>query len=195
MRDLDETDMEIMTLLAGDARRPFADIGDEVGLSGPAVSERVKRLQESGVIQGFTINVDRSQLRAGVPVFVRVEVGDGDEAVLRERIGGEEAVEHVFVTADGDVWFYARAETGRVRRWLSTLLDGDAADYEVTLLDEVAWTPTIDGLEFALTCAECGNTVDSEGESARLGGDVYHFCCPSCASRFLERFERFEADA
>ena len=195
MRDLDETDMEIMTLLAGDARRPFADIGDEVGLSGPAVSERVKRLQESGVIQGFTINVDRSQLRAGVPVFVRVEVGDGDEAVLRERIAGEEAVEHVFVTADGDVWFYARAETGRVRRWLSTLLDGEAADYEVTLLDEVAWTPTIDGLEFALTCAECGNTVDSEGESARLGGDVYHFCCPSCASRFSERFERFEADA
>lgn len=194
MRELDETDMEIMTLLAEDARRAFADIGDEVGLSGPAVSERVKRLQESGVIEGFTINVDRSQLRAGVPVFVRVEVG-GDEGALRERIAGADAVEHVFVTADGDVWFYARAEVQRVRRWLSNLLGEAAADYEVTLLDEVAWTPTIDGVEFALTCAECGNTVDSEGESARLGDDVYHFCCPSCASRFSDRFERFEADA
>ena len=195
MRELDETDMEIMTLLAADARRAFSGIGDEVGLSGPAVSERVKRLRESGVIEGFTINVDRSQLRAGVPVFVRVEVGDGDEEALRERIAEADAVEHVFVTADGDVWFYARAESQRVRRWLSNLLGDDAPDYEVTLLDEVAWTPTVDGAEFALTCAECGNTVDSEGESARLGGDVYHFCCSSCAARFSERFERFEAGA
>lgn len=195
MRDLDETDLEIMGLLAEDARRPFSDIGESVGLSGPAVSERVKRLRESGVIQGFTINVDRSQLRAGVPVFVRVDVGDGDVDALRERIADADAVEHVFVTADGDVWFYARAETRRVRRWLESLLDGDAAGYAVTLVDEVAWTPTVDGTEFALTCAECGNTVDSEGESTRIDGDVYHFCCPSCASRFSERFDRLEAGA
>ena len=195
MRDLDETDMEIMALLAEDARRPFSDLGDEVGLSGPAVSERVKRLQASGVIEGFTINVDRSQLRAGVPVLVRVDVGDGDLESLRERIADDDAVEHVFVTADGDVVFYARAESQRVRQWLTNLLEADADDYAVTLVDEVAWTPTIDGTEFALTCAECGNTVDSEGESTRIDGDVYHFCCPSCASRFSERFERLEAGA
>ena len=195
MRELDETDMEIMGLLAEDARRPFSDLGDEVGLSGPAVSERVKRLRESGVIEGFTINVDRSQLRAGVPVFVRVDVGGGDLEALRERIAEDEAVEHVFVTADGDVLFYARAESQRVRQWLDRLLDGEAADFDVTLVDEVAWTPTIDGTEFALTCAECGNTVDSEGESARIDDDVYHFCCPSCRGRFEERFERLEAGA
>ena len=195
MRELDDTDLEIMGLLAEDARRSFAEIGETVGLSGPAVSERVKRLQESGVIEGFTINVDRSQLRAGVPVFVRVDVGDGDVTALRDRLADDDAVEHVFVTADGDVWFYARAESQRVRQWLAGLLDGDAADHDVTLVDEVAWTPTIDGTEFALTCAECGNTVDSEGESARLGDDVYHFCCPSCRGRFEDRFERLEADA
>jgi len=194
MRELDETDLEIMRLPGEDARRPWSDIGDEVGLSGPAVSERVRRLREAGVIRGFTIDVDRSQLRAGVPVLVKATV-DGDVAALRDRVAAADAVEHVFVTAEGDVWFYARAESRRVRPWLEGLVDDDAVDFEVTLVDEVEWTPTIDGTEFALTCAECGNTVDSEGESARIGGDVYHFCCPSCRSRFEERFERLDAGA
>lgn len=73
MRDLDETDMEILSLLAENARRPFSAIGEENGLSGPAVSDRVTRLQEAGVINHFTIDVDRSQLKAGVPVLIQLD--------------------------------------------------------------------------------------------------------------------------
>jgi len=40
--------------------------------------------------------------------------------------------------------------------------------------------------------AECSNTVDSEGETSRVGGEFYHFCCPSCQSRFEERHQRLE---
>ncbi|TKX77445.1 TRASH domain-containing protein, partial [Halorubrum sp. SD626R] len=65
-------------------------------------------------------------------------------------------------------------------------------DWTVTLVDEVEWTPSIDGVEFALTCAECSNTVDSEGETARIDGEVYHFCCSSCLSRFRDRYRRLE---
>lgn len=192
MRELDETDVTILSLLAEDARRPFSAIGDEVGLSGPAVSDRVTRLRESGVIERFTVQVDRSSLRAGVPVFVRV-ADPADATALRERLRDADGVEHVFVTAEGAVWFYGRAEGQNVRRWVEGLADG--AGYTVTLVDESAWTPTVDGTTFALTCAECGNTVDSEGESARLDGEVYHFCCPSCEARFTERYERFAEGA
>ena len=194
MRELDDTDLEILRLLAEDARRSWRDIGDEVGLSGPAVSDRVARLRESGIIRGFTVDLDRSQLRAGIPVLVQARV-DGDPAELRERLGEDDAVDHVFVTAAGDVWFSARAESQRVGRWLDGLLGPEVTDHEVTLLDAIDWTPSVDGTSFALTCAECGNTVDSEGESSRLGDGVYHFCCASCRTRFSERFERFEADA
>jgi DNA-binding Lrp family transcriptional regulator/YHS domain-containing protein len=187
MRDLDETDMEILSLLTEDARRPFSEIGEAVGLSGPAVSDRVTRLEESGVIEGFTVEVDRTQLRAGVPVFVRLaERVDG----LGERLAGADGVEHVFVTAEGRVWFYGRVEGHEVRRWVDGLV-GDA-EYTVTLVDDAAWTPSLDGTAFALTCAECGNTVDSEGESTRIDGDVYHFCCRSCLGQFEERYRRHE---
>lgn len=196
MRELDETDMAILRLLGADARRPFSDIADEVGLSGPAVSDRVERLQEAGIINRFTVDVDRSQLQAGIPVFVQVTLAEGDVDDVRDRIADAEPVEHVFVTADGELWFYGRAQAQNVRRWLDGLFgDADTVDYTVTLIDDAEWRPSLDGAEFALTCAECSNTVDSEGESTRIDGRVYHFCCPSCRSRFEDRYDRLEEGA
>ncbi|RKD89269.1 AsnC family transcriptional regulator [Halopiger aswanensis] len=193
MRDLDETDMEILSLLAENARRPFSEIGEHVGLSGPAVSDRVERLQETGIINNFTIDVNRSQLRAGVPVLIQAELPTESLEPARERVRDADGVEHVFVTAEGDLWFYARIEAQNVRTWLETLLeDVTVIDYTVTLVDRVEWTPSIDGVEFALSCAECGNTVDSEGETSRIDGEVYHFCCPSCLSRFEDRYQQLE---
>lgn len=193
MQTLDETDMEILSLLAEDARRPYSDIGDEVGLSGPAVSDRVTRLQEAGIINRFTINVDRAQLRAGVPVLVQFENAPSETDALRDRLSGAEGIEHLFVTADGHVWFYGHADGQQVRRWIDSLVpDETTIDYSVTLVDDREWTPSFDGTEFALTCAECGNTVDSEGETARIDDEVYQFCCSSCLNRFENRYQRLE---
>ena len=196
MRDPDETDLEILSLLAADARRPFSEIGERVGLSGPVVSDRVTRLEETGVIEGFTVDVDRTKLRAGVPVLIDVELPPNRPEALdaaRERARDADAVEHVFVTAEGDLRAYGRVEGRNVREWVRGLFEGVAVeDYAVTLVDEFEWSPSIEGVEFALTCAECSNTVDDEGETARIDGDVYHFCCPSCLSRFRERYRRLE---
>ena len=196
MPALDDTDREILALLAADARRPYSEIGEVVGLSGPAVSDRVSRLEEAGVVEGFTVEIDRSQLRGGTPVLVRVTVPPGETDAVRDQIATAEAVEHVFVTADGDVQFSARVGERRVHGWLEDrLADCAALAYDVTLLDEMQWHPSVAGAEFALTCAECANTVDDEGESARLGGELYHFCCSSCAGRFEERYDRLEEGA
>jgi len=193
MRDLDDIDLEILSLLAADARRPFSEIGERVDLSGPAVSDRVTRLEESGVINGFTLDLDRTKLRAGVPVLIDVELPPASIDAARERLRDADAVEHVFLTADGEIRFYARVEGRTVREWVAGLFDGVAVDdYAVTLVDDVEWTPSVEGVEFALTCAECSNTVDSEGETARIDGDVYHFCCSSCLSRFENRYRRLE---
>ena len=196
MRELDETDMEILSLLAENARRPFSEIGDEVGLSGPAVSDRVERLQEVGIIEHFTIDIDRAQLRAGVPVLIQLELPAESVDQARDRLRDADGVEHLFVTSEGELWFYARIEAQNVRSWIENqLADVTVSDYSITLVDTVEWTPSVDGVEFALTCAECSNTVDSEGETARIDGEVYHFCCSSCLSRFEERYQRLEERA
>ncbi|MFB6091523.1 MAG: AsnC family transcriptional regulator [Haloquadratum sp.] len=196
MSTLDETDVRILELLAADARRPYSDIADEVDLSAPAVSDRVERLRESGVIRRFTVDLDRSQLRAGVPVLVTLELPADAVDAVRDDVLDADGVEHVFVTAEGDVVFHARLRADAVREQLDHLVDLTRVDdYEVTVVGEVEWVPAVGGAEFALSCAECGNTVTSEGRSERFGGERYHFCCPSCLSQFRERYERFEADA
>lgn len=196
MRALDETDMEILRLLADDGRRPYSDIATEVGLSGPAVSDRVQRLRDVGVINRFTVDVDRSQLRAGVEIFVQLSVAPDAVDAISEQVRAADAVEHCFVTADGGVWFSARVAASSVRDWVGDLVEDAAVrDLEVTLVDETTWTPSVDGSAFALSCVECGNTVDEEGESVRLDGDIYHFCCSSCERRFVERYERLDAEA
>ena len=190
MATFDETDLEILELLLSDARRPWSDIAESVDLSPPAVADRVDRLQEAGVIRRFTVDLDRSQLRGGVTVLVRIDPADGLES-LREPLAAAEAVEHVFTTASSRLVCVARVPDGDVPAWLaSTVDDGAIADYDVELLTAAAWTPSLGGTDVALACAECGNTVTSEGETARLDGDLYHFCCGSCAARFTERFER-----
>jgi len=196
MRDLDETDLEILQALMDDARRPWAEIAETVDLSPPAVSDRVDRLQELGVLRRFTLDLDRSKLRDGVPVLVTVEPARGAVDDLRASFRAADAVEHLFTTAEQDLICYARIHEGDVPRWLSRTVDDESVDdYGVTLLTEGEWTPTVGGTGFALTCAECGNRVTSEGTTARIGGEIRQFCCPSCEGRFEARYERLDEAA
>ena len=198
MRDLDETDLEILQLLLSNARRPYSDIADVVGLSAPAVSDRVDRLEEVGVIQRFTLDVDRSQLRTGIPVLVSLDVGGDAQSVASTRatLLDAGAVEHVFTTAEADLVVFARVPDNDIASWLADTVTEDVVDeFEVTLLAGADWSPDLGGTEFALTCAQCGNTVDSEGTAARIDGDLYQFCCPSCEARFEEKYEQLRQEA
>jgi DNA-binding Lrp family transcriptional regulator len=198
MRDLDETDLEILQLLLSNARRPYSDIADAVGLSAPAVSDRIARLEEVGIINRFTVDVDHSQLRKGIPVLLTLEVADDGPglAALRDGLLDDGAVEHVFTTAEADLVVYARVPDNDVASWLDdTVEEGTIEAFEVTLLAGADWSPDLGGTAFALTCVQCGNTVDSEGTTARIDGELYQFCCPSCESRFQEKYDRLQQGA
>ncbi|MEZ3143193.1 AsnC family transcriptional regulator [Halobaculum sp. MBLA0143] len=195
MRELDETDVVILRLLAADSRRSYSEIGERVDLTPPAVSDRVSRLVDAGVINRFTIDVDHATLREGTPVLVRVTPADDPEAV-REPLSSADATEHLFVTADGDVVAFARTATTAVHEWVTEVVDGDAvADVSVDLVADTEWTASVDPAGFAFDCAECGNTVTAEGQSTVVGDELKHFCCESCAAAFRERHARLEAAA
>lgn len=196
MRTLDETDIRILSLLMKDARQPYSDIAQEVELSPPAVSDRIDRLQESGVIRRFTVDIDRSKLRTGVSVFVTVSIRPDVLEDVRSTLRAADSVEHVFTTAGSELLFTARFEPSSIRESVLELIDDDEIEgYDVRLLSDTEWVPTVGGTEFALTCAECGNTVTEEGVVTRIDGTVYHFCCPSCEQRFTEAYEELQTRA
>lgn len=183
-------------MLSADGRRSYSDIGEAVDLSAPAVSDRVSRLREAGVIRRFTIDVDRSTLRAGTPVLLRFELPPGGAVEVLGALREREAVEHVFTTAEGDVVAFARIAGDAVDEWVAAVVGADAIDdYAVELVSGVDWNPSVTATEFALECAECGNSVTSEGVASRIGGTLYHFCCPTCESTFADRYERMEEGA
>ncbi|MFB6211307.1 MAG: AsnC family transcriptional regulator [Halobacteriales archaeon] len=196
MRELDETDLTILRLLVEDGRRPYREIADEVGLSPPSVSDRIDRLREDGVIRRFTVDLNRDMLEEGLPVLVELNVDPAATDGVREAIGDIEPVEHVFVTADGDVVFQGRITDGAVRDLLAEHVDFDAiTEIDVRLLENATWRPHLEAAGFAVACDECGNRVTSEGETVRLDDSIYHFCCGSCRSNFVERYESMKESA
>jgi Lrp/AsnC family transcriptional regulator, leucine-responsive regulatory protein len=71
-RTLDDTDWRILRELQADGRLTFNELGRRVNLSPPAVAERVRRLEEGGVITGYQARVDPA--RAGLPLSAFVQM-------------------------------------------------------------------------------------------------------------------------
>jgi Lrp/AsnC family transcriptional regulator, leucine-responsive regulatory protein len=69
---LDDTDRRLLAELQADARLSLAELGRRVGLSSPAVAERVRRLTDEGVVRGFHADVDPRALGYALSVIVRV---------------------------------------------------------------------------------------------------------------------------
>lgn len=70
---LDETDQRIIGTLTTDARISFAELGRQVSLSAPAVAERVRRLEQAGVITGYRAEIDPRALGYPLTAIVRVK--------------------------------------------------------------------------------------------------------------------------
>lgn len=69
---LDGTDSALLRELQADARLSLAELGRRVSLSSPAVAERLRRLEQEGVITGYRAEVDPRRLGYGLGVIVRV---------------------------------------------------------------------------------------------------------------------------
>ena len=75
---MEALDRHIVALLAGDGRMSFADLGRQVGLSTSAVHQRVRRLEERGVITGYRAVVDHAAV--GLPLTALISVVPFDPA-------------------------------------------------------------------------------------------------------------------
>jgi len=74
---IDDVDARIISALSLDGRRPYAEVGAEVGLSTAAVHERVKKLLERGVIRRFSISADPERVGLSFTAFVAIRNDGG----------------------------------------------------------------------------------------------------------------------
>jgi Lrp/AsnC family transcriptional regulator, leucine-responsive regulatory protein len=72
--DLDETDIEMLKELQTDGRMSNSDLAERVGLSPTPCLRRLRRLEQEGFIQGYSLNLDRAKVGLELTVFVGVKV-------------------------------------------------------------------------------------------------------------------------
>ena len=70
---LDELGWKLLVALQQNARASFAELGRTVGLSTPAVAQRVRRMEDEGIIRGYRADVD--PVRIGLPIVAFIRMG------------------------------------------------------------------------------------------------------------------------
>jgi Lrp/AsnC family transcriptional regulator, leucine-responsive regulatory protein len=69
---LDAKNVELLALLQSDPRQPVSELARRVGMSGPAVRERIQRLEEAGVIRGYRLDLDPKAIGLPIAAIIRV---------------------------------------------------------------------------------------------------------------------------
>jgi Lrp/AsnC family transcriptional regulator, leucine-responsive regulatory protein len=77
---LSATDARVLEVLQRDGRRPYADLGAEIGMSGPSAHERVKKLEARGVIRGYAAVLDPTAVGLGILGFSWITQAPGTAA-------------------------------------------------------------------------------------------------------------------
>jgi Lrp/AsnC family transcriptional regulator, leucine-responsive regulatory protein len=132
---LDQIDLKILSILQNDGRRRLADIADEVELSAPAVMERVKKLEASGVIRGYQALVDGKKVGKDITAFIGVSVGsqrDMDKFAA-QMMCYRDVLECHHVTGDESFVLKVKsANTGALEKLLGEIRSVDGVTRTVT---------------------------------------------------------------
>lgn len=121
-RMIDEMDRRILSLLQQDARLPNAEIARRVGMAPSATLERLRKLEERGVILGYECRVDPKKLGLGLTAFIFVRSTDTGEHETGERLKQNPNVLEVHHIAGEDCYLVKvrAADTEDLGRMLRT---------------------------------------------------------------------------
>jgi Lrp/AsnC family leucine-responsive transcriptional regulator len=121
---VDDIDRRLLSLLMADARASYAELARAVGLSAPSVHDRVRRLERSGALRGYSAVVDPAALGLGVTALVGILQREGvEQDDLSRALAGIEEVE--------DCWFVAGEEAFVVK---VRVADVDALEHTLGVL-------------------------------------------------------------
>jgi Lrp/AsnC family transcriptional regulator, leucine-responsive regulatory protein len=110
---LDALDVAILRVLSQNARTPIKDLATRIGLSAPSTTERLRRLEETGVVEGYDIRINTQAIGLPLAVHIRLRPMPGELTRVAELLSATpEIIESDRVT--GDDCFVAKALVANV---------------------------------------------------------------------------------
>ena len=138
---LDDIGWKILGELQQNARVHFAELGRIVGLSTPAVTERVHKMEEAGIIIGYRTHLDPAKVGLAILAFVHVKVGGENLAYfMRLAATHPEVLECHRVTGEESFLLkVAVADVAHLERLLDALMPYVATTTSMVLSTALAW--------------------------------------------------------
>jgi Lrp/AsnC family transcriptional regulator, leucine-responsive regulatory protein len=124
MDRIDEIDARILELLQEQGRMKRNRIAEDVGMSLPSISDRMRKLEERGVIKGYYAVLDAKRMHYDIMAFIRVTVdGSANYRAFVEKVVGMDEVQEVHsITGDGSHALKVRThDTASLEKLLSSL--------------------------------------------------------------------------
>lgn len=90
---LDEFDYRILEQLQKNARLSYAVIGKDIGLTAPAVAKRVKKMEQSGLITGYTLALNQALLGKTIKAFVTIKIGFAKLQAFKKNLSNFEEIQ------------------------------------------------------------------------------------------------------
>lgn len=139
---LDAVDRRILELLTRDGRASVREVAEQVCIGRATAHSRIRRLQDEGVIRGFSVLVDPRKAGAGLSAYVHIKIDQHSWKALREYVAELPGVEHVaLVSGDYDLIALVRVnDAGDLRDVVLERLhaiDGVTATRTTFVLDEL----------------------------------------------------------
>lgn len=136
MTQITAKDEELLALLRVDARQPVAALARKLGLSRTTVQDRLKRLEDSGVIAGYSVKLSREIDKGGIRALVTISVEPRRQIDVARQLTRHPQVETLH-TVSGKYDLVAMVKTG------------SAEDMD-RLIDEVGLIPGVTRIETAV---------------------------------------------
>jgi len=134
---LDKTDRKILEILQANANITNAQLAQEIGLSPAPTLERVKKLEQAGIIKSYHATVDNARVGLGVSTFVMVSLKGHNKENIEKFVKAiakiEEVIECHHVTGAGD--------------FILKIVSGDIPSYQQLMLDKVTNIEVVDSMQ------------------------------------------------
>jgi len=104
---MDNIDVRILSELQNDSRLSIRELAKRINLSAPSVAERVRKLEDKGIIEGYTIKINRKKMGVPIDCFVMITTRNGEHERLRQLVASDPRVELCY-RISGDACFIVK---------------------------------------------------------------------------------------
>lgn len=109
---LDETDWRILQLLQTNCRLQWKEIGEKVHLTGQAVAARIRKLEDLGIIEGFTVKLNQEKMGKTITALITIFMKANNHSAFQQFIRNKETImEAQRISGEGCYWLKANLAT------------------------------------------------------------------------------------